>query len=155
MYGSAYNADLASDLGCELGDDGAIAVDDRRETSVDGVYAVGDVTHGQNQTTIVAGDGAYAGLAIHKDLRRFPVELEELEDREAETNAADSDELEIEDDALAGEAPAAPSCGRRCAASARWGPIPGCASRRQDGSDGQCPVERRRFTTVSALVLTH
>ncbi len=79
MYGSAYNADLAADLGCDLGDDGAIDVDENRETSVDGVYAVGDVTHGQNQTTIAIGDGAYAGLAIHKDLRTFPKSLAECE----------------------------------------------------------------------------
>ncbi|MFD1563178.1 NAD(P)/FAD-dependent oxidoreductase [Haloarchaeobius amylolyticus] len=76
MYGSAYNADL----GCDLGDDGAIDVDENRETSVDGIYAVGDVTHGQNQTTIAIGDGASAGLAIHKDLRTFPKSLAELED---------------------------------------------------------------------------
>ncbi|QLK27750.1 NAD(P)/FAD-dependent oxidoreductase [Natrinema zhouii] len=82
MYGSAYNADLAAALGCELGDDGALEVDEDRETSVDGVYAVGDVTHGQNQTTIAIGDGAYAGLAIHKDLRTFPKSLDELEETE-------------------------------------------------------------------------
>ncbi|SEW17389.1 NAD(P)/FAD-dependent oxidoreductase [Natrinema salifodinae] len=79
MYGSAYNADLAEGLGCELQDDGAIAVDERRETSVGGVYAVGDVTHGQNQTTIAIGDGAYAGIAIHKDLRPFPKPVDELD----------------------------------------------------------------------------
>ncbi|OIB59108.1 NAD(P)/FAD-dependent oxidoreductase [Natrialba sp. SSL1] len=82
MYGSTYNTDLAADLDCTLTDDSAIDVDENRETSVDGVYAVGDVTHGQNQTTIAIGDGAYAGLAIHKDLRRFPKSLEELEDDE-------------------------------------------------------------------------
>ncbi|MCU4752930.1 FAD-dependent oxidoreductase [Halobacteria archaeon AArc-curdl1] len=42
----SYNAELAADLGCERTDDDAIAVDGRRETSIDGVYAVGDVTHG-------------------------------------------------------------------------------------------------------------
>ncbi|MGQ3411571.1 NAD(P)/FAD-dependent oxidoreductase [Natrinema sp. LN54] len=85
MYGSAYNADLAASLGCELDDDGAIDVDENRETSVAGVYAVGDVTHGQNQTTIAIGDGAYAGLAIHKDLRTFPKPVGELEDDGDET----------------------------------------------------------------------
>ncbi|ADB61977.1 FAD-dependent pyridine nucleotide-disulphide oxidoreductase [Haloterrigena turkmenica DSM 5511] len=84
MYGSTYNADLAADLGCDLREDGAIAVDENREASVDGVYAVGDVTHGQNQTTIAVGDGAYAGLAIHKDLRPFPKSVAELEALEGE-----------------------------------------------------------------------
>ena len=50
-------------------------------TSVDGVYAVGDVTHGQNQTPIAMGNGARAGIAIHKELRRFPLSLEEIEER--------------------------------------------------------------------------
>ncbi|WP_226480670.1 NAD(P)/FAD-dependent oxidoreductase [Natrinema amylolyticum] len=95
MYGSAYNADLAADLGCDLRDDGAIAVDEDRETSVDGVYAVGDVTHGQNQTTIAIGDGAYAGLALHKDLRPFPKSLDDLEaSDEADDDGADSDGIE-------------------------------------------------------------
>ncbi|SER27876.1 NAD(P)/FAD-dependent oxidoreductase [Natrinema salaciae] len=88
MYGSAYNADLAAELGCELADDGAIAVDENRQTSVEGVSAVGDVTHGQNQTTIAIGDGAYAGLAIHKDLRTFLKSLDELEgDGDGDENA--------------------------------------------------------------------
>lgn len=37
-----------------------------------GAYAVGDVTHGQNQTAIALGDGARVGVAIHEDIRRFP-----------------------------------------------------------------------------------
>lgn len=72
MYGQDYNAELAAELGCELNDDGSVSVDDNRETSVDGVYAVGDLTHGQNQAVIAMGDGAYAGMAIHKNLREFP-----------------------------------------------------------------------------------
>ncbi|MFB6141498.1 MAG: NAD(P)/FAD-dependent oxidoreductase [Halosimplex sp.] len=72
MYGKEYNTALAEDLGCSLADDGAVAVDERFETSVDGLYAVGDLTHGQNQTVVAMGDGAKAGMAIHKDLRLFP-----------------------------------------------------------------------------------
>ena len=79
MYGRTYNTDLAADLGCTLTDQGAIDVDDRRETSVEGVYAVGDVTHGQNQTPIAIGDGAYAGIALHKDLRRYPKPADEID----------------------------------------------------------------------------
>ncbi|WP_433625996.1 NAD(P)/FAD-dependent oxidoreductase [Halomicrococcus sp. NG-SE-24] len=77
MHGKEYRNELATDLGCDLADDGSIAVDERRETSTEGVYAVGDVTHGQNQTPIAIGDGAYAGIALHKDLRRFPLSPEE------------------------------------------------------------------------------
>ena len=79
VYGTEYNNELAAELGCDLADDGAIEVDENRETSVSGVYAVGDVTHGQNQTPIAIGDGAYAGIALHKDLRTFPVPADELD----------------------------------------------------------------------------
>ncbi|XVH32024.1 NAD(P)/FAD-dependent oxidoreductase [Haloferacaceae archaeon DSL9] len=58
MYGKEYDAALAAGLGCDRSDEGAIDVDDRFETSVDGAYAVGDVTHGQNQTAIAISDGA-------------------------------------------------------------------------------------------------
>jgi thioredoxin reductase (NADPH) len=79
MYGSNYNTDLAEQLGCELNDDGSIAVDDHGNTSVDGVYAVGDVTPGHNQVPTAMGEGARAGIDIHYGLRKFPMSLEELE----------------------------------------------------------------------------
>ena len=79
MYGSNYNTDLAESLGCDLNDDGTIVVDDHGRTSVDGVYAVGDITQGHNQVPVAMGKGAKAGLAIHKELRTFPKSLEEIE----------------------------------------------------------------------------
>jgi len=79
MYGSNYNTDLAESLGCELNDDGTIVVDDHGKTSVDGVYAVGDITQGHNQVPVAMGKGAKAGLAIHKELRTFPKSLEAIE----------------------------------------------------------------------------
>ncbi len=91
VYGLSYNNDLARELGCECHEDGAVAVDEDRRTSVDGVYAAGDLTHGQNQTTIALGDGAYAGIAVHKDLRTFPVPADEL--AEVPTAPAMADDL--------------------------------------------------------------
>ena len=79
-YGKEYNTGLAESLGCELAKDGAVAVDGNYETSVDGAYAVGDVTHGQNQTVVAMGDGAKAGMALHKELRRFPRPADEPDD---------------------------------------------------------------------------
>jgi len=79
MYGSEYNNDLAADLGCEINDDGTVAVDDDGRTSVEGVYAVGDLTSGNNQIPIAMGKGAKAGIAIHKELRTYPKSLDELE----------------------------------------------------------------------------
>jgi len=80
MYGSNYNTALHEALGCELTDDGAVAVDDHGRTSVDGVYAVGDVTPGHNQIPVAMGQGAKAGIAVHMDLRPFPRSLETIEE---------------------------------------------------------------------------
>ncbi|MFB6227836.1 MAG: NAD(P)/FAD-dependent oxidoreductase [Halobacteriales archaeon] len=79
MLGSEYNADLVDSLGLDRHDDGTVAVDDDGETSVPGVYAVGDLTPGHNQIPVAMGEGADAGIAIHIDLRAFPRSAEELE----------------------------------------------------------------------------
>ena len=78
MYGSDYNTDLATQVGCALNDDGTVVVDDSMETTVDGVYAVGDVTPGHNQIPVAMGKGAQAGLDIHYDLRDFPRDLDSI-----------------------------------------------------------------------------
>jgi len=80
MYGSDYNNDLARELGCEINDDGTVAVDDHGRTSVEGILAVGDLTPGHNQIPVAMGEGAKAGLAIHYDLRAFPRSLEEIDE---------------------------------------------------------------------------
>jgi len=86
MYGADYNTDLAASLGVDLDDDGAVLVDDHGRTSRDSVYAVGDLTPGHNQIPVAMGQGAKAGLAIHKDLRTYPKPLSEIE---GEVDAAD------------------------------------------------------------------
>jgi len=88
MYGSDYNNDLARELGCEINDDGTVVVDDHGNTSVDGVYAVGDLSPGHNQIPVAMGEGAKAGLDIHYGLREFPRSLEAIE-REGEVDEAD------------------------------------------------------------------
>ncbi len=53
---------------------------DRYEVAVvDGLYAVGDLTPGHNQIPVAMGQGADAGIALHKSLRTFPKSLAELE----------------------------------------------------------------------------
>ena len=97
MYGSEYHNELAAELGCEINDDGTVAVDDHGRTSVDGVFAVGDVTPGHNQVPIALGDGAKAGIAIHWALREFPREIEE---REAADTVRDEEVPGIPDELL-------------------------------------------------------
>ncbi len=55
--------DLATSLGCELNDEGYVAVDSEGLTSVPGVYAAGDVTPGLQLVAVAAASGVVAGVA--------------------------------------------------------------------------------------------
>ena len=78
MYGARYNNGLAEQLGCDIRDDGTVAVDETGETSVEGVYAVGDLSPGHSQIPVAMGEGANAGIDIHYALREFPRSLDEI-----------------------------------------------------------------------------
>lgn len=80
MYGAEYNNELARDLGCEINDDGTVAVDDHGRTPVENVYAVGDLTPGHNQVPVALADGARAGISIHFASREFPRDPDLLEE---------------------------------------------------------------------------
>ncbi|QZP37788.1 NAD(P)/FAD-dependent oxidoreductase [Halobaculum magnesiiphilum] len=80
MYGSDYHAELADALGLEREDSGEVAVDDHGRTSLEGVYAVGDLTPGHNQIPVAMGEGAKCGIAIHMDLRAFPRSTDDIAD---------------------------------------------------------------------------
>lgn len=66
--GHDANVALATVLGCELTDEGVIAVSADQETSVPGVYAAGDVTPGMQLVSVALGEGATAGVACAKSL---------------------------------------------------------------------------------------
>lgn len=59
---------LAEDLGCEVVDDIDLVVDEHRQTTVEGVYAVGDLVAGSKLAITAAADGAIAAIAINKSL---------------------------------------------------------------------------------------
>lgn len=61
--------DLAQQLGCQLDDNGQITVDGNQLTSVDGVYAAGDITPGMQLVPIAIGKGTAAGVACATSLR--------------------------------------------------------------------------------------
>ncbi|WP_049889044.1 NAD(P)/FAD-dependent oxidoreductase [Natronolimnohabitans innermongolicus] len=87
MYGSDYHDEVVEGLDIERTEDGSVAVDDHGQTSVDGVYAVGDLTPGYSQIPVAMGEGAIAGITIHKELRAFPRSLEEFETEGSVTDA--------------------------------------------------------------------
>jgi thioredoxin reductase len=60
---------LAEDLGCEVDDKRPnIIVDDHKQTSVEGIYAIGDLVPGSQLAITSAADGAIAAIAINKSL---------------------------------------------------------------------------------------
>jgi thioredoxin reductase len=60
--------DLGAQLGCERDDDGQIIVDEHQRTSVEYVWAAGDITPGPQLAIVASAEGAVAALSIHKSL---------------------------------------------------------------------------------------
>ena len=60
--------DVARTLGCELRDDGSIAVDSDQATTVDRVYAAGNCAEPRALVPAAAGSGATAAVAINARL---------------------------------------------------------------------------------------
>lgn len=60
--------DLGAQLKCKRDESGLIVIDDRNHTSVENVYAAGDIVPGPQLAIRAASDGAIAALAIHKSL---------------------------------------------------------------------------------------
>jgi thioredoxin reductase len=67
--GVTRSCGLAEGLGCKVFEDiPNIEVDEYKETSVPGVYAIGDLTPGSQLAITSAADGAIAAIAINKSL---------------------------------------------------------------------------------------
>lgn len=63
------SCDLAERLGCEVDPEKPnVVVNEHRETTVEGVYAVGDLVPGSQLAITSAADGAIAAIAINKSL---------------------------------------------------------------------------------------
>lgn len=67
--GTSPNADLARGLDARIGEDGRLFVDPHQQTSVEGLYAAGDVVRGLNQIVVASAEAAVAATAIHNALR--------------------------------------------------------------------------------------
>jgi thioredoxin reductase len=60
---------LARELGCGIDEMGYVSVGPHGETSVQGVYAAGDLTPGEQLIQVAAAEGAVAGIACAMSLR--------------------------------------------------------------------------------------
>lgn len=67
--GCKPQSELVRQLAAAHDGDGNLVVDAHQQTSVDGLYAAGDVVRGLNQIAIAAAEAALAATAIHNRLR--------------------------------------------------------------------------------------
>lgn len=67
--GEEPNNEVPNMLGLKLDEEGYVLVDERKATSVPGVYAAGDVTGGLKQIVVAAAEGAIAATSAFEDLR--------------------------------------------------------------------------------------
>lgn len=70
VLGADAQAQLATALGAEVDDNGELRVDARMQTSVDGLYAIGDVVSALNQISVAMGHAAIAATTVHNRLPR-------------------------------------------------------------------------------------
>jgi thioredoxin reductase (NADPH) len=70
--GLRHASELATALGARANDAGQLEISAHLETSVPGLFAVGDVASGLNQINVAAGEAAVAATAIHNRLLHEP-----------------------------------------------------------------------------------
>jgi len=72
VLGCEVHSDLARALGARCNDIGLIEVNDKQQSSVEGLYAAGDVVSDLHQLSVAEGHGAIAATAIHNSLPPNP-----------------------------------------------------------------------------------
>jgi thioredoxin reductase (NADPH) len=82
VLGGDAQSQLAIALGARVDDAGELIVDAKQQTSVDGLYAIGDVVSALNQISVAMGQAAIASSAIHQ---RLPHNFREDEASQPET----------------------------------------------------------------------
>ena len=70
VLGGVAQSQLAAALDVRLDDNRELIVDDRQQTSMAGLYAIGDVVSALNQISVAVGHAAIAATAIHNRLPR-------------------------------------------------------------------------------------
>lgn len=66
--GCHVRSDLALAMGVKCCDEGYVIVDKHQRTSVEGVYAIGDLVKALNQIAVAFGQAAIAATDVHNDL---------------------------------------------------------------------------------------
>ena len=84
VLGARAQSTLATALGAAVDDNGELHVDDHQQTSIDGLYAIGDIVSALNQISVAVGHAAIAATAVHN---RLPRNFREDPDAQPETAA--------------------------------------------------------------------
>jgi thioredoxin reductase (NADPH) len=61
-------SDLVTALGADCNNVGCVVVDDKQRTTVENIFAAGDVVSDLHQLSVAAGHAAIAATAIHASL---------------------------------------------------------------------------------------
>ncbi len=72
VLGCKVRSDLAIALGAQCDENGNLKVDDHQRTTVEGLYAAGDVVSDLHQVSVAVGHAAIAATAIHNSLPDNP-----------------------------------------------------------------------------------
>ena len=72
VLGSHVQSKLLAGMGVQMDDEAALIVDDHMETSVHGIFAIGDVVSALNQISVAVGHAAIAATALHGRLPSNP-----------------------------------------------------------------------------------
>ena len=84
ILGCTAQSGLATALGASVDDNGELHVDDRQQTTVDGLYAIGDIVSALNQISVAVGHAAIGATAVHN---RLPPNFREDPEAQPETAA--------------------------------------------------------------------
>ena len=84
ILGCTAQSGLATALGASVDDNGELHVDDHQQTTVDGLYAIGDIVSALNQISVAVGHAAIAATAVHN---RLPPNFREDPEAQPETAA--------------------------------------------------------------------
>jgi thioredoxin reductase (NADPH) len=76
VLGCHAQSGLATALGAEVDENGELHVDGHQQTSVDGLFAIGDIVSALNQISVAVGHAAIGDTAVHNRLppnfREYP-----------------------------------------------------------------------------------
>lgn len=67
-HDTVLSSTLATQLGCGMEDGGCITTDSAKQTTVEGVFACGDIARMAGSIALSVGEGALAGVAVHRSL---------------------------------------------------------------------------------------